>query len=295
MVVFALARCEMPGRNGINVSKAAIAQQQSGTEIPKGAQEERRFISAELSPDGMTGVFVFKREVFYEGGIGLFFSGEPRRYIIDRNIIGSYEMASGEVRILHRADNIGGQGNFYIHSIFGKRILLFRSFSGELRNKHYWLDMKTGTLTFIPLQEEMAARGRDLGQYYLVDENGTLVFENKSRKDSFKTSADKEIWLRRSSGEYERIAEIPPMSEGYYNFKDKKLYFYSAAQRSAMLYDLDSRSFRKVNPKDIPYRTFDKTIGFQVDSHGSPQPQIGRKIDGAWQYQEAQINTNVLR
>lgn len=62
------------------------------------------------------------------------------------------------------------------------------------------------------------------------------------------------------------------MSEGYYNFKDNRLYFYSAVHRSAMLYDLDSRTFREAPPKEIPYRTFDRTIGFRVDSHGSPQP-----------------------
>ena len=294
-IVLALAGCEMSNDNNLPANRSGIAVLPSRTPLPEGAKDEGRFISAEVNSDGTTGIFVFKREVFYEGWTGPFFTGEPRKYIVDRNIIGSYDINSGKVETLQQADNIEGEGNFYIHSIFGDRVLLIRTFNGELNNKHYWLDLKTRALTFIPLQKEMATKGRNLGQYYLVDENGTLIFQNRALKDSFKTSATEEIWLRRSSGEYERIAEVPPMTEGYNNFKNNKIYFYSAAQRSSMLYDLDSRTFQKVNPKDVPYRSFDKVIGFLVDTHGSSQPQIGRKINGEWQYQEAQINTDVLR
>jgi hypothetical protein len=261
-----------------------------GCEPPK---EDSRFISAKLAPDGNTGVFVFKRELYYPGAIGLLGPGREARYLVNQSVIGTYNLTSGKVRVLYRRDNgnkyVHENSDFHIRDIQGSRALI-----SDDDRKHYWLDINSGGLTPLPLKEEMAGRGRDLGVIYLVDEKGTLVFVNKALSDSFKTSATAEIWLRRPSGEYERISEVPPMSEGYYGFKDNEVHFYSASQRSYLIYNLDRRDFRKGNPREIPYRRYDQVVDFRVDDHGSPQPKIGRKVDGKWEYREAQINTKEL-
>ncbi len=62
-----------------------------------------------------------------------------------------------------------------------------------------------------------------------------------------------------------------------------------------MIYNLDSRMSLKGNPQEIPRKTYGQVIDFRVDDPGSPQPQIGTKIDGKWNYQETQINTKELR
>ena len=276
----------------------SIAITLAGCQPPR---DESRFISAEISSDAQTGIFVYRREVYYPGSMGLFFSGTPPVYLVNQNVIGAYDIGSGKMRVLYRKDNeewMPTDGDFHIHDVFGDRILLseggHRRDYGKFDVKHYWLDLRSAKLTPLPLKEELTARGRDFGYYFLVDEQGTLILVNKALPDAYKTSATEEIWLRRASGEYARISEVPSGSEGYYNFKDNEVHFYSAAQRAYMIYNLDTKDFRRGNPRDIPYRTYDQVIGFRVDTHGSPQPQIGRKIEGSWRYEEARIDTKDL-
>lgn len=263
----------------------------AGCEPPK---ENNRFISARLSPDEKVGLFVFKRELYYPAKMGLLGSGQEARYLVNLSIIGVYEMASGKVRVLHRRDNgnlyIHENADFHIREIQGARALIT---DGD--RKHYWLDIDSGEMMPLPLTEEMAARGRDPGVLYLVDEKGTLISVNKALPGQSKTSATEEIWLRRPTGEYERISEVRPMADGYYGFKDNEVHFYSAAERAYLIYNLDSRTFRRGNPREIPRRSYDQMMDFRAGEHGSPQPLIGRKIDGKWNYQEVRINTEELR
>jgi len=263
----------------------------TGCELPK---EDNRFISARLAPDGKRGLFVFKRELYYPAKMGLLGTGQEARYLVNLSIIGVYDMASGKVRVLHRRDNgnryIHENADFHVREIQGSRALMT-----DDDRKHYWLDLDSGELTVLPRTEEMAARGREPGVIYLVDEKGTLISVNKPLLSQSKTSAAEEIWLRRPSGEYERISEVRPMTDGYYGFKDNEVHFYSAAERAYLIYNLDSRTFRRGNPREIPHRSYDQVMDFRAGEHGSPQPLIGRKIDGKWNYQEVQINTEELR
>ncbi|HVG35669.1 MAG TPA: hypothetical protein VM911_21640 [Pyrinomonadaceae bacterium] len=263
----------------------------TGCELPK---EDNRFTSARLAPDGKRGVFVFKRELYYPAKMGLLGSGQEARYLVNLSIIGVYDMASGKVRVLHRRDN----GNVYIHEnadFHVREIQGSKALMTDDDRKHYWLDLESGELTALPLAEELAARGREPGVLYLVDEKGTLISVNKPLPGQPKTSSTEEIWLRRASGEYERISEVRPMADGYYGFKEDEVHFYSAAERAYLIYNLDSRTFRKGNPREIPRRSYDQVIDFRAGEHGSPQPLIGRKIDGKWDYQEVKINTEELR
>ena len=290
LITAALTGCATLKDRGLS----AAARQQEEPKLPKGAREDSRFTHARLAPDGVTGVFIFKREIYYPESMGLFFTASERRYLVNQSIIGAYDISSGRVRVLHRRDNqnryIHEDADFHVRDIQGTRALI-----SDGDQKYYWLDTDSGGLTPLPLKEEMLARGRDVGVIYFVDGRGTLILVNKSPADSFKTAAAQEVWLRRPSGEYERITEVPPLSEGYINFKDNEVHFYSVARRAYLIYNLDRRDFRKGDPRQIPYRSYDQVLDFRVDEHGAPQPKIGRRIDGKWDYREVQINTKELR
>ena len=270
------------------VSMLALA----ACESPK---ENERFTSAKLGTDGNTGLFVFKRERYYPETMGLLAAGRPRKYLTNQSVIGTYDLATGKTRVLHRRDHgdkyVHEQHDFRIMEVRGPRALLWGA-DGNYR----WLDINSGALTTVPLKEELEARGRAIGRIHLLDERGTLLFENKSLPESFHTSAPEEIWLRRPSGEYERVAEVPPGSAGYYGFRENEVHFYSSAQRAYLIYNLDRRDFRKGDPRRMPsMRDYDAAVDFQVGDHGSPQPKVGRRVGGKWEYREVRIDTKALR
>lgn len=264
----------------------------AGCQPPK---ERVRFTSARLAPDGRTGLFVFKREVYYPGAIGLLGPGRKDRYVVNRSIVGAYDLADGGTRVLQRRDHgdryVHENDDFRILDVWGSRALLWGG-----GGMYYRLDIDTGELTPLPLKGETEARGRAVGQLHLVDEAGTMVLVNKSLPDSLKmTAAPEEIWVRRPSGEYERVAEVRQGSGGFYGFKENEVHFYSAERRADLIYNLDRRDFRAGNPRDIPYKSYDQTASFIADDHGSPRPRIGRKVDGRWEYRDAQIDIEELR
>lgn len=259
-------------------------------------REESRFTSAKLAPDGRTGLFVFKRERYYPETMGILTAGRPRKYLVNQSVVGTYDLDTGRTRVLQRRDHgeryVHESEDFQIMEVRGSRALLWGGGDGSYR----WLDVESGALTTVPLEEELEGRGRSVGRIHLVDEGGTLVLENRSLPDINNSSAVEELWLRRPSGEYERVAEVPPMSAGYYGFRENEVHFYSAAQRAYLIYNLDRRDFRKGDPRRVPsMRDYDAVVDFQVGAHGSPQPKVGRKVGGKWDYQEVSIDTNELR
>ena len=259
----------------------------TGCEPPKVRES---FTSARINPDGKSGLFVFKREHYYPGKMGLLTS-TPDEYVVNVTIIGSYDIASGKVRVLHRRDN-GTQyvgEDFGIIQIFGNRALV----TGN--DPHYnFLDINTGAMTPLHLTEELTARNREVGHRYLVDEKGTLVLDNTALGDAFNYSASRQLWVRRPNGEYEMIAERPPNSGASYGFRDNEAYFY--ADKKCRIYNLDTRTKRLCEKQsDMPRMSPELTIDFLTDMHGSPQPTIGRNVGGKWTREEARIDTSELR
>lgn len=260
----------------------------TGCERPK---IRERFTHAMIHPDGQSGLFVFKREHYYPGEMGLL-TATPDEYVVNVTIIGSYDIASGKVRMLHRRDN-GGRvvpetSDFRFRQIVGSRALV----GGN--DAHFnWLDISSGTMTPLHLNEELAQRGRDRGWVYLVDEKGTLILDNTALGETMNYTAARELWVRWSNGEYERVAQIPAGSGMSYGLKDHELYFY--ADRRCQTYNLESRTKRECANRDMPRMSRDLTIDFLADDHGSPQPTIGRKVGGEWIREEARIDTSALR
>ena len=259
----------------------------TGCEPPK---VREKFTNARINPDGKSGLFAFKREHYYPGKMGLLTS-TPDEYVVNVTIIGSYDIVSGKVRVLHRRDN-GSQyvgDDFGIIQIFGSRALI----SGN--DAHYnWLDTNTGAMNPLHLTEELAERNREVGHRYLVDEKGTLILDNTALGQALNYSASRQLWVRRPNGEYEMIVERPAGGAASHGFRDNELYFY--ADRKCQIYNLDTRTKRLCERQnDMPRMSPEVTIDFQTDMHGSPQPTIGRNVGGKWIREEVRIDTSQLR
>jgi hypothetical protein len=252
------------------------------------------FTSARISRDQKIGLFVFKREHYYPGTMGLLGPGTPDKFVVNVSMIGSYDMATGNVRVLYRRDNgnrwVDESNDFGIVDAFGSRALIYAD------GDYHWLDLNSGELTKIPLIAELTSRGRGQGQVILVDELGSLILINKAFGQTMNYSAPEEIWLRRPNGEYERMVQGSATFGDFYNVKVNELYFYSGVDRSYVAYNLQTRVRRKCAEKEVPRRWADLlTADFLTGDHGSPQPTIGKKVDGKWIRHTAQIDTSKLR
>ena len=252
-----------------------------------GPKVRERFTHATIHPDEKSGLFVFKREHYYDGDI---FLGIDDQYVVNTTIIGSYDFASGKVRVLYRRDNgnkyLDEAKDFHIVQIYGNRALVNGS------DAYYnWLDLNTGAMTPVRLVEELAAQKREVGYIYLVDEQGTLVFDNTALGEWNNYSAPRELWVRRPTGEYVRVGERSGFTYGYRN---NEVYFFIGP--ACQLYSLNTRTQRPCETRDIPrMKNPNPTIDFQADMHGSPQLTIGRKVATQWVREEVPINTRSLR
>src|SRR6185503_11974515 len=107
------------------------------------------FTSARISRDEKIGLFVFKREHYYPGTMGLLGPGTPDKFVVNVSMIGSYDMATGDVRVLYRRDNgnrwVDESNDFGITDAFGSRALIYAD------GDYHWLDLNSGELTKIPL------------------------------------------------------------------------------------------------------------------------------------------------
>ncbi len=104
----------------------------------------------------------------------------------------------------------GSQAAVYstVHSTKGSKALI--SQGGQLRGpfklgvKYVLLDFKQGNATDLDLKSDLARFGRDSGQIYLVDGDGTLVFVTLSLEEAKDSGAYRnsglvpEIWVRTS-------------------------------------------------------------------------------------------------
>jgi hypothetical protein len=229
----------------------------------------------------------------------------PAGYVADRNFVVAYDLDSGKTRVLLRKDNtewLPGDGKFAVLSIAGERALILEY--GQQRKdytskgKHYWLNIRTGALTPLPIYEEMAQRGRDVGVYYLLDDKGTLVFVTSPPDDptASNPNAPKELWLRHPSGEYVRLGETVTFYSRM-GGEDGRVYYWTASGRRMMAYDINEKSFHEISQKDLPDEREYPTVGLRVETSGIPV--ISRRVKHTYPYEWRQealnINTDKLR
>ena len=173
-------------------------------------QDQSKFVSARLADDKRTVLFSFHRFAYRAAtGWRAFPDGGIPKYVTDINLLGTYDLQTRKIKILRREKNSQwqpGSGLFTIHSANGSKALI--SQGGQLRGpfklgvKYVLLDFQRGDATDIDLKSDLAQRGRDTGQIYLVDGDGTLVFVTLSLEEAKTPARTGTVGSPRDLGSY---------------------------------------------------------------------------------------------
>ena len=272
---------------------AVVAGCNSGWGPPR---DVSRFGNALVDQAGRLGVFTYKQRVYRPAaGWRAFPDGGPSRDVRNENGIGTYDLQSGEVRVLWRQNVMKSrwlpEASCSVTALAGTRALAVcggqRRSDYQTDAERFWLDLVTGETVPLPLQEELASRGRELQELYLLDAAGALALIAplpEHPEGDRKLEPVRELLVRRPSGEYLRVGEIIH----YYGFHDGELHFWSADRRHRV-YNLASGSLR-----DGAYREYlalseanaaIPSVSFGVIfEDGSWRLQVGRKAAGEWNY-----------
>ena len=273
------------------------------------AEDRSHFVSAAVVADQNLGIFTFTRLIyrppvgwrkFPDGGIG--------QYLTDRKIIGTVDLATGKVKILLRKDNerwAFDQGDFYIGAVCGTKVLV--SEAGQRRSDllpdvhRYGLDLSSGELNEIFLEQELARRGRGMGTVQLAKPDGTLVFVTSPKDYSGDVwrnpSIVPEIWVRYPSGDYQKAGEGM-----YRELKGGELFFTRGAEYQA--FHLETRVTRPASraeyagsfatvPRDSRYCQ-DSDIDLRVESGKKNSLELGRRVNGSWRWEPLPLDLSAL-
>lgn len=289
-------------RTGLLILILAIAVSGCGRVGYGPQQDHSEFLSSATTPDGRLGVFSHHRYVYRPAaGWRAFPDGGIPYYVRDENLLGILDMQTGKVRVVLREDNeryTDGQGGFFIsHISDGKAVV---SGGGQLRkdlsvSSYYtrMLDLATCELSPLPLREELESHGRGLAYFYMVDDEGTLVFiTGPYGTDSDyvgKESNVKEVWVRHPDGEYELAAEVIH----YYPTRDGLVHYFSTDHRY-LAYDPDTDEVRTPPERYPPTWDDSATRGLTVspDDRNRLSKVVWQGDD--WHYEDAGVEVGEL-
>jgi hypothetical protein len=198
----------------------------------------------EISSDGKTGLFAFN-QVFQRQRLTW---PEHTKYWVWTRGIGTYDLESGRIKVVHRSKGSIGSGSsrtakggYGILGVCWDKVLVGRD--GD--KSYYWLDVTTGTLTRLPLSDEWAARGLDVRHFFVLDRRGTIaMWANPSKRLPMDRSRGMgALWLRRPSGEYEDVGlflYVYPTGDRRILFTSPLVDKYGAAPGHYVLYDVET-------------------------------------------------------
>ncbi|HET6962625.1 MAG TPA: hypothetical protein VFJ27_09010 [Terriglobia bacterium] len=265
-------------------------------------QDQSKFVSARLADDRRTVLFSFHRFAYRAAtGWRAFPDGGIPDYATDINLLGTYDLQTRKIKILRREKNSQwqpGSGQFTIHSANGPKALI--SQGGQLRGpfklgvKYVLLDFKLGEATDVDLKSDLAERGRDSGQIYLVDGDGTLVFVTLSleeAKDSgaYRSRLVPEIWVRTSGGNYVKAA----VSAHYQCTRNGEVIYWEPSTRNFMAFSIANRTTRTATEFKVPdYEDVTQGVILSSDQKGL---EFGVKVNGQWKYESLHLESNGLK
>lgn len=262
-----------------------------------------KFVSADTALDGRIGIFTLKRLEYRPAtGWRAFPDGGIPKYVIDRNYVATYDFSSGRTRVIYREDALPrglwlpGSSSLNIAATYGSRVILRTS--GQLKSDYRlykelsWLDLKTGKLSPLPLEEELAAQGRALELMYLVDGRGTLVLTVSRLKATGKIDKDSgkenlELLVRHPDGSYDVIGPFLY----YYGIKEGEIHYWTP-DNQYRAFNLLSKTDRTANRAGYrglssnPKEFLDIQQQLSVLYRDRYYLTLGRKVDGTWRYEE---------
>jgi hypothetical protein len=265
-------------------------------------EDHSEFVSAQLADDRSTIVFSAHHFAYRRAtGLRAFPDGGIPYYVTDINTLGVFNLQTRDVRVLRREKNREwqpGSGLFVIHSLKGSRAVV--SQGGQLRGpfqlgvKHLLLDFKTGKVQALDLKSDLAARGRDLGYFYLVDTDGTLVFVTLSLEEAKTSNAHRnselvpEIWVRTHAGDYVKVAA----SAHYECVRNGEVVYWEPSTRDFMAFSLVNRTTRKAPEFKVSgYVDVDAGVTLSSDRKAL---EFGVKVDGQWKYKPLELSLDRL-
>jgi hypothetical protein len=254
--------------------------------------DRSRFVAAHLLP-GQRVLFTYHKFIYRPAtGFAAFPDGGIPKYVTDVSYVGTYEIAGGRHRILRKEKNTiwePGQGTFFIVAVKGSMALL--SEGGQLRGKsaygvRRWLcDTASGDMSEIDLAGELARRNRDVGEIYLVDDKGTLLFINdrlddarKGRRNPRADDARPEIWVRTAGGTFLKVAE----SWHYEGFEDGRVVYWMPDDRTFYAFNVATRTTGPLPGYKV--RSSPRiTEGAGISAKGD-RLELGHKTGDKWVY-----------
>jgi hypothetical protein len=285
--------------------------QESTPEKGRGA-----FIGAHLTSDERLGVFTFNRVVPYSdeyGGSPMVFSPAPKPLLVgpitDRIYVGSYDLETGSIRILWKTENrewLPTSYKFSIDSVLGAKALIRSSGQPRVpyrwRQDYYLLDVKSGDFRRLPILRELARRRVRLHHEYLVDSDGTVLFETTRPKQpvSVITEPPVDLWLRFPSGRYFLLDRHSHFFSNY--SVDGKIYysqsygFPAPPHQGLKVYDVRKRLSQEVDYRTVSEREY-ADVDLSADLNGNLV--VSRKVKGPrpekWVHEVLKINTEILK
>jgi hypothetical protein len=187
------------------------------------------FGSAVLHEDGIRCIFALHDVVYGPAeGIRAFPDGGVPRYFVDRHKLGVVDVHTGKVTVLVDRKNLRwlqGHGGFDVTAVKGHSALVRQS--GQRLDyepvRLWWrLDLNSGALAKLPLEEELAAKGRTLARVELADADFTLILITK------KDDKPQEIWSRSVDGGFRRLA----ITDHYDGTAEGQIWWYDVGARA---------------------------------------------------------------
>ena len=267
-------------------------------------QDYSKFVSAKLLDDKKSVLFTYHRYTYRPAtGWRAFPDGGIPKYEKDRNLVGVYDLVRKKVTILRSEDNSDwqpGSGLYTIQAVKeGTTVLLAQG--GQLRGsfklglKYLLLDVIQRSATSLDLKGDLARLGRDCGEIYLVDPDGTLLFVTQllpvagDSRSWRKNIDDSEIWVRTAGGDYLKVAA----ASLYETVRSGDVIYWVRDTRQFQAFSLSSHQTRPA-PEFRYADHVDVTEGL-ILSADRKRLEYGVKANGAWQYQPIELTPQMLK
>ena len=273
------------------------------------------FIDAHLTSDDRLGVFTFNRVVplaeYRESPLSS--SPASKKLLVgpitDRIYVGSYDLETGLIRILwmkESREKYPDAYKFYIDSVSGSKALI-RGYGQPLvpyrwRREYYLLDVKSGDFRPLPILRELARRGLRLHHEYLVDSDGTILFETTRPKQPVPVITDPtvDLWLRFPSGKYflldRRSHFFPNRSIDGLIYYSQSTGFPAPPHKGMMVYDVKQRISREVDYRTVAERKYpDVELSADLNGHLVVSRKVTFTRPEKWAHEVLKINTEVLK